>query len=282
MKKLKESRIYQTFLDLDIDFEITSLSHHDEIYRPRYALESYGKYWKEWKDYIHTFEGDNPYVTYCQQLGISNDLLNAFRRKMIDGTPSEITGGGSTEEPDVPTGNNAILTSINTDGSIYNNGQGYKNGYRFDSSYSEVEYNSTGAFVTGYIPYVGGKKITFENIVPIIDTSSSTASYHRILFYDSNFNHLNLKSFEVTEDAYATNNFKYQYKLGDYIILRCSGPINDMGFKTCQLEMKGEGCRDFERLCPNTTWYEYFIFLENKHKIICLFGKSRVYLHQKN
>ena len=59
----------------------------------------------------------------------------------------------------------------------------------------------------------------------------------------------------------ATNRYKVQYTLGESIVLRLMGPEDASGFKTCHLEMKGEGCREFERRCPEKSWISLFIFL---------------------
>ena len=67
--------------------------------------------------------------------------------------------------------------------------------------------------------------------------------------------------FEIEECKYATNNFKYQYEIAGCITLRFGGPINDFGEPTWQVEMKGEGCREFERRRPDQTWRDFFIFL---------------------
>lgn len=66
--------------------------------------------------------------------------------------------------------------------------------------------------------------------------------------------YLNVKDFEILQQPYAQNNFHYQYLLGEHIILRLDGPLNDSFQRTCHLEMEGEGCRDFERRNPNKTW----------------------------
>ncbi|MBQ9124819.1 MAG: replication initiation factor domain-containing protein [Acholeplasmatales bacterium] len=66
---------------------------------------------------------------------------------------------------------------------------------------------------------------------------------------------------ECRQDSYGKNNFKYQYVLADFIILRCAGPVNESGFKICQLELKGEGCREFERRRPDITWVDFLNFL---------------------
>ena len=74
---------------------------------------------------------------------------------------------------------------------------------------------------------------------------------------------LGLHDCQVRTEPYATNNFKYQYTLSEFITLRCDGPVNGDGERTCQLEMKGEGCREFERLAEikGITWVDLFHFL---------------------
>ena len=72
---------------------------------------------------------------------------------------------------------------------------------------------------------------------------------------------LNIDDCFVNEENHSFNNYKYEYKLSEYIILRFCGPENDLGFRTCQFELKGEGCREFERLRPEFTWYDILKFL---------------------
>lgn len=74
-------------------------------------------------------------------------------------------------------------------------------------------------------------------------------------------NYLNVKNFEIAKAKYAQNNYNYQFSLGDSIILRLDGPLNDCYQKTCHLEMKGEGCRDFEKRNPDKTWINFILFL---------------------
>ncbi|MBQ7641540.1 MAG: replication initiation factor domain-containing protein [Acholeplasmatales bacterium] len=67
---------------------------------------------------------------------------------------------------------------------------------------------------------------------------------------------------QIEECNYAVNNYRYQFILSKYIILRCSGPMNAFGYRTCQLELKGEGCREFERLKKGeATWRDFLEFL---------------------
>lgn len=73
--------------------------------------------------------------------------------------------------------------------------------------------------------------------------------------------YLNIKDYEVLREDYTNNRYRYQYLLGQHMILRLSGSENESGYRTCQLEMKGEGCRDFERRNPEKTWMDFFIHI---------------------
>ena len=37
--------------------------------------------------------------------------------------------------------------------------------------------------------------------------------------------------------------------------------MNDCYQKTCHLELKGEGCRDFEKRNPDKSWINFVLFL---------------------
>lgn len=73
--------------------------------------------------------------------------------------------------------------------------------------------------------------------------------------------YLNVKNFEIAKSKYAQNNFNYQYQLGEHMILRLDGPMNDCYQRTCHLELKGEGCRDFEIRNPKKTWSNFLLFM---------------------
>lgn len=73
--------------------------------------------------------------------------------------------------------------------------------------------------------------------------------------------YLSIQNFEVAKCKYAQNNYNYQFNLGEFIILRLDGPMNDCYQKTCHLEMKGEGCRDFEARNPHKTWANFILFM---------------------
>ena len=73
--------------------------------------------------------------------------------------------------------------------------------------------------------------------------------------------YLNVQNFEIAKSKYAQNNFNYQYILGEHIVLRLDGPMNDCYQKTCHLELKGEGCRDFEKRNPDKSWINFMLFM---------------------
>ena len=77
--------------------------------------------------------------------------------------------------------------------------------------------------------------------------------------------YLNVKNFEIVKSKYAQNNFNYQYQLGEHITLRLDGPINEFYQKTCHLELKGEGCRDFEARNPEKTWKDFILFMAEQN-----------------
>lgn len=75
-------------------------------------------------------------------------------------------------------------------------------------------------------------------------------------------NFLNIPKSLRKKEPKATNRYKYQYLLGEAIILRLVGPEDSTGFQTCQLELKGEGCREYENRNPNKTWKQLILFLK--------------------
>ena len=70
---------------------------------------------------------------------------------------------------------------------------------------------------------------------------------------------LNFEPSEINKEEYSTNRFRYQYTIGNSIILRLSGPELLIGYRSCQIELKGQGCRDFENR-SNKTWNDLFSF----------------------
>lgn len=75
-------------------------------------------------------------------------------------------------------------------------------------------------------------------------------------------NYFGVEMCQIEEKTFAQNNYRFQFTINQTIILRCAGPENDFGYRTCQLELKGEGCREFERLKDGEdTWYGFLVFL---------------------
>ncbi len=65
---------------------------------------------------------------------------------------------------------------------------------------------------------------------------------------------------EVTKEVYSQNRFQYQYTIGSSITLRLCGPILKNGYKSCSIELKGEGCREFENASIDKTWIDFLEF----------------------
>lgn len=91
--------------------------------------------------------------------------------------------------PGIVTYTNWVKKAINADGTIYNNGKGYKEGYRLNSGGQEVSY--TGYDITGYIPAVRGDIIRFRNVKfqpgesAYLARYRSTFEFHSITGYAS-------------------------------------------------------------------------------------------------
>ncbi|WP_026391285.1 replication initiation factor domain-containing protein [Haploplasma modicum] len=64
----------------------------------------------------------------------------------------------------------------------------------------------------------------------------------------------------ITKEEYAQNRFEYQYLIGSDIVLRMNGPRLKSGYKSCSIELKGSGCREFENNNPDKTWIDFFEF----------------------
>ena len=65
---------------------------------------------------------------------------------------------------------------------------------------------------------------------------------------------------DVYKDEYAQNRYKYQYTIANGIILRLIGAELKSGYKSCMIEFKGEGCRDWEIRNPDKDWTELLEF----------------------
>ena len=65
---------------------------------------------------------------------------------------------------------------------------------------------------------------------------------------------------DVYKDEYAQNRYKYQYTIANGITLRLIGAELKSGYKSCMIEFKGEGCRDWEIRNPDKEWQELFEF----------------------
>ena len=65
---------------------------------------------------------------------------------------------------------------------------------------------------------------------------------------------------DLVQDEYALNRFKYQYTIASSIVLRLVGPVLKNGYHSCQIELKGEGCREWECHNIGKTWKDFLEF----------------------
>lgn len=72
---------------------------------------------------------------------------------------------------------------------------------------------------------------------------------------------LNVKEERIIEKEFGKGNYRYMYEMGDGVTLKLCGPLNERGMHTNSLEMKGEGCREFERNNDVSKWPELFMYL---------------------
>lgn len=64
----------------------------------------------------------------------------------------------------------------------------------------------------------------------------------------------------AVQSEYAQNRFKIQYEIGENIILRLQGPELKSGHQSCSIELKGQGCREYESYNLNKTWFDFLEF----------------------
>ena len=72
---------------------------------------------------------------------------------------------------------------------------------------------------------------------------------------------LNIDKNDYHED-YAAR-YRYSFTLGEHILLRLCGPEFSNGKPSCYIELKGQGCREFEALNPDKTWDDIIAGDEN-------------------
>lgn len=83
---------------------------------------------------------------------------------------------------------NLLTVAIESDGMLYNGGQGWKTNTRLNSSGVESTSNAIGMEVTGFMPVKFGDKIYLKNIQMINQGTNAERSY--LTFYDSTFTRL--------------------------------------------------------------------------------------------
>ena len=91
--------------------------------------------------------------------------------------------------PDVVTYTNWAKKAIASDGTIYNNGKGYKENYRLNSSGAEASYN--GRCVTGFIPAKPNDIVRLEDMDYMNMSATSDDGTIKIALYNESFGYIN-------------------------------------------------------------------------------------------
>ena len=106
---------------------------------------------------------------------------------------------------------NWLWNGIDTNGAIFNNGAGWIDGHRLNSS--GVESETDGMSVTGFIPVKTGDVVTVENAVQ----GSNTSYFH---YYDSGFNRV--RSIEDSEMTGTRPNVTFTVTEANAAYFRCT------------------------------------------------------------
>lgn len=101
-----------------------------------------------------------------------------------EGNVTEIGTLNHTYVPE-PTYTNVLPLAINTDGTKYNGGQGWKTGARLNSSGAESTSSAEGVEVTGFIPVKSGDKVYLRNVT--MNNSGEKANQTYMWLYDASF-----------------------------------------------------------------------------------------------
>ena len=56
--------------------------------------------------------------------------------------------------------------------------------------------------------------------------------------------------------------YRYNWTLGENIILQIAGPEFSNGYPSCIIELKGQGCREFETRNPDKNWFDVIKFFK--------------------
>ena len=85
---------------------------------------------------------------------------------------------------------NILPLAITSDGTLFNNGQGYQTGYRLNSSGAQT--TQEGACVTGFIPVSNGDTVYLSDITLYMNGKRNGYGY--VWLYDENFNAVSVDS----------------------------------------------------------------------------------------
>lgn len=117
--------------------------------------------------------------------GIMTTAFNGFQLRctVTDSEGTSITSNTATLS--VTAIVNALTSSISADGTPYNGGTGYKSGYRLSSNGNESA--QSGCYVSGFIPFTKGDKLTIQDFNVVGKSGITGYNYCYIAGYDLSF-----------------------------------------------------------------------------------------------
>lgn len=182
----------------------------------------YDGIWKEETSYPKTSDTakDTAFIIYC--IDLDTYTINAicygagYDRSLVY---------AQKEEPFT----NLLTSAIDSDGSAYNGGQGWKTNTRLNSSGAESTSSATGMEVTGFMPVTVDDTIYFSGVSWSRNSSNKSRCY--LTFYNSNFAFV--KTITVEPDL---SNYGYTYDAdGNPIVIIVKSLINYLGATSSEI-----------------------------------------------
>lgn len=103
----------------------------------------------------------------------------------------EDSNGNVTEIGSIDVGGgitNMLTLAVDSNGSLYNGGKGWKTGYRLNSTGGETA--ADGMEVTGFIPFTLGDTIYLSGITMKTGSSAPKHNTQYLIFYDENYTYI--------------------------------------------------------------------------------------------
>lgn len=115
---------------------------------------------------------------------------------------------------------NALSLAVDSSGSLFNDGKGYKDGYRLNSSGTESA--ASGRCVTGFIPIKSGDVLYLSNITMKPKSGNTGYNHVYVWLYKSDFSKL------ATSNSYISGNNNAFPDASEYLKYDSSGNVIEL------------------------------------------------------